>query len=225
MRMVGVSVFVMFSMAAVFVIPQEQDQWESMVASSGSLLSRPNQWSEELGAYLARPEVWDSSFVEFINDPQQWSTDLLDLGSWKDVEYVQPWPINNIDIWNESTSAPKTWIFGCGPIYGATERDKENLAKLCKLTGDGTSVISAHAIESDLRVRFTPEAAEVFMNHDSFFERQVAENLVREYVDRWKHISGNRVVRVHFFDRDKNVPFLEGRSTWFRGDQVTFSGD
>ena len=215
MRMIGVSVFVMISMSAVLVVPQVTDDYKEL----SSLLYRPDQWSKEQGDFLASPESWNQNFIEFINDPLLWGTDLSSLGSWNNVERSQPWSINS-DTWSKSIETPKSWIYGCGPVYGATERDQENLAKLCKLTGDGTSVVSAHALESDLRIRLAPEVAEALMNHGSFFERQIAESLMYEYIDEWQHITGKRLVDVYFFERDESVPFMEGRSTWFRGDQV-----
>ena len=224
----GVSMLMM--MSASIVIPQEQDRlWEPAVNEDyknlSYLLSKPNQWSEEQGKFLASPESWNENFTEFINNPQLWHTDLSSLGSWENVERPRRWWISG-DTWSESIEKPKLWIYGCGPVYGATEKDQENLAKLCELTGDGTSVLSAHAVESDLRIRLDPEVAETLMSHGaSVFERQIAESLMHEYIDEWQHITGKRLVDIYFFEGDESVPFMEGRSTWFKGDRVIEADD
>ena len=101
----------------------------------------------------------------------------------------------------------------CGPIVGQTKQDIQNVQQFCRVVPEGAAV-GAYAIESLLWVKVTRNIAEAMRA-----DRLGAEQLVKNWMTRWKGLSGSEVVTIQVEWRD--VLIAEGQTTVFSGDRVT----
>ena len=211
--------------------PVYVQEWQSNVAvDNGWDLSNRTAWNRqmstlietpnpsELKVILDAPYVWNREFANTLSDSSTWSQSL------EQVLVDDPGILvafkKELDLINEDAVSPLAWVYGCGPIYGAKASDRQNLSRLCKMTGDDSGVVSALALDSILEVRLSEEASK-FMTSYEEFDRLVSTHLVHDYLREWRNITKEDFVRVYFFD-DKNIPIVQGTSDITASDKVFF---
>ena len=96
---------------------------------------------------------------------------------------------------------------------GRTKQELQNVQQFCRAVPEGVAV-GAYAMESLLWVKVTRNMA-VAMRAD----RLSAEQLVKNWMTRWKSLSGSEVVTIQVEWQD--VLIAEGQTTVFSGDRVT----
>jgi hypothetical protein len=103
----------------------------------------------------------------------------------------------------------------CGQVDGKTAKDRDNALAFCKAGVPEAGVISSiSAIKSLLWVKVSREIAEMMRR-----DRLTTEQLVKNWMKAWKHLSGSKAVTVYV--EWKDVEIAKGDTTLFSGDKVT----
>ena len=104
----------------------------------------------------------------------------------------------------------------CGPIFGWTEQDIENVETFCAFIPEGATT-TVFARDMILWVKVPKGIAEALIA-DSLQTEQIVKN----WMSLWKEISDSLSVTIYVQWED--VEIAKGDTTLFRGDQVTIRG-
>ena len=104
----------------------------------------------------------------------------------------------------------------CGEIAGGTREIAQNVALMCEALPDRI-FSGAYAIETLLFLKVSQNMAGIMLRSDLQTER-----LMLLWMKEWKRITGSAVVTITVEWGD--VMIVEGQTTVFRGDVITFRG-